>query len=150
MSHNIKQQLREARPKLRVVSPMSSWVVKVMGWFNIILGLSLVFSIDSDRFTDSLFLVNEYMSSWVWGCIFLLIGIVKLYSLACNSWSLARKSLMMGVAVKAAWMVALTVRTFFSPDTTFLNLTWVAVGLVQMGAYVWFMPPNIQTNKQRK
>lgn len=139
----------EARPKLRVVSPMSSWVVKVMGWFNIILGLSMIFSIDSNRFTESLFLVNEYMPSWAWGCIFLSLGIVKLYSLASNNWSLARKSLITGVAIKAAWMVALTIRTFVSPGSAFLSLTWVAVGLIQMGAYIWFMPPNIQTNKQK-
>ena len=146
----IEKQLREARPKLRVVSPLSSWVVKVMGWFNIILGLSVIFSIDSDRFTASLFLVNEYMPVWAWWYIFLLMGIVKLYALASNNWSLARKSLIMGVAVQAAWMVALTIRTFVSPGTALLNLTWVAVGLIQMGTYIWFMPPNIQTNKQKE
>lgn len=149
MSH-LEKQLREVRPRLRVVSPLSNWVVKVMGWFNIILGLSMIFSVDSDRFTASLFLVNEYTPFWAWGYVFLAIGITKLYSLAVNDWSLARKSLIMGVAVKAAWMVALTIRTFVSPGTAFLNLTWIAVGLIQMGAYIWFMPPSIQTNKQKK
>lgn len=146
----LQKQIQEARPNLKVVSPISHWIVLVMGWFNIVLGLSMIFAVDSERFVASLFLVNDYMPFWLWGWIFVTVGAVKLYALHSNNWELSRRSLMLGVSIKAAWMVALTIRTFVLPGTAFLNLTWIALALIQMGAYIWFMPPNIQTNKQEK
>lgn len=145
MAH-ITKQLEEARPSLRIVSPMSWWLVHVMGWFNILLGLSFLLAIDQDRITASFLIVNDILTFKFWGIVFILIGIVKLYSLKRNKWGLARKSLLLGVSVKAAWAIALTVRTLVSPGTVFLNLLWITVALLQMGCYVWFMPPAIQTN----
>lgn len=146
----IEKQIREARPKLKVASPLSHWIILITGWFNILLGLSMIFAVDSARFTAQLFLVNDYIKFWMWGFVFIAIGLMKLLSLKANNWGLARKSLVVGVSVKATWMVALTIRTFVAPGTAFLNLTWVALALIQMGCYIWFMPPNIQTNKQKE
>jgi len=150
MSKDIKHEIREARPKLRDVSPLAYWDVLVMGWFNIVLGATFIFGIDETRFAASLLIVNELFTFDFWGVIFILIGLLKLYSLRINNWKLSRSTLFLGVSVKAAWMIALTIRTFISPGTLFLNILWITIALLQIGAYIWFMPPSTASYNQRK
>lgn len=139
---NIDKELQHARPSLRSVAPLSWWVVLIMCLFNVIFGISLFFGIDQSRITAPLLIVNDILPYDFWGIVFFSLGILKLYALITNNWNLARRSLFVGVSVKAAWMVALTIRTFVSPGTVFLNVVWVTVALLQMGAYIWFLPPS--------
>lgn len=141
MTSKLEKELQHARPSLRSVSPLGWWTVLIMGLFNLVLGTSLLTAIDQSRITASLLIVNEVLTYQFWGIVFIVLGLIKLYSLAVNNWKLARSSLFIGVSVKAAWMVALTIRTLVSPGTVFLNLLWVTVALLQMGAYIWFLPP---------
>ena len=141
MTSKLDKELQEARPKLKVVSPLANWIVVVMAVFNLFLGTSFLFAIDQNRASASLLIVNDILTYKFWGIVFIAIGLVKLYSIFTNNWKLARSSLFLGVSVKAAWMVALTIRTFVSPGTVFLNLLWVTIALLQMGAYIWFLPP---------
>lgn len=147
---SLEKQIQKARPGLRVVSPSSWWTVLIMGVFNIFLGLSFLFLVDQTRFSASLLIVNDVLTFRFWGIVFVALGLVKLYALYSNNWNMARKSLFFGVSVKAAWMVALTVRTLISPGTFFLNLLWVTIALLQMGAYVWFLPPSMGPTKDSK
>jgi len=146
----LRHQLDKARPKLKVVSPLAYWDILVMGWFNIVLGLTFILGIDSARFTASLLIVNDLFTFDFWGVVFIIIGLLKLYSLRINNWKLARSTLFIGVSVKAAWMIALTIRTFISPGTLFLNILWVTIALLQIGAYIWFMPPSTEAYGQRR
>ncbi len=142
------RELHKARPSLKMVSPLAHWTIVVMAVFNILLGLSLFFGIDQTKFTASLIIVNEFLTFKFWGIVFLAIGAIKLFALKTNNWNLSRRSLLLGVSIKAAWAVALTVRTFISPGTFFVNIIWIALAALQMGAYVHFMPPLI-TNKEQ-
>lgn len=146
---NLKEQIRHARPSLRLVSPMAYWTIMVMAVFNFLLGLSLFFLVDNDRLSAPLIIVNDLFSYKFWGAIFILIGIVKAYALLKNKWELARHSLIIGVSVKAMWAVALIVRVLVSPGTFFLTLLWLTVALLQMGAYIWFLPHGyLATDKE--
>lgn len=147
---SLKHQIEKARPKLKVVSPLAYWVVLVMGWFNIILGTTFIIGIDATRFTAPLLIVNEILTFDFWGVVFIMIGIIKLYSLKVNNWKLSRSTLFLGVSVKGAWTIALTIRSFISPGTLLLNILWVTVALLQIGAYIWFMPPSAESYKQRR
>lgn len=146
----LRQELRDARPKLKAVSPLSYWIILVMGWFNIFLGSSFILAIDEAKFTASLLIVNDLLTFKFWGAVFIVIGILKLLSLKTNNWAFARNTLFIGVSVKAAWMVALVIRTFISPGTVFVSLLWVTIALLQIGAYIWFMPPSTEGYKQRR
>lgn len=146
----LKHQLEKARPKLKVVSPLAYWIVLVMGWFNIILGTTFIFGIDATRFTAPLLIVNELLTFDFWGAVFIFVGIMKLYSLRVNNWKLARSTLFVGVSIKAAWMIALTIRSFISPGTLLLNILWVTIAVLQIGAYIWFMPPSTDSYGQRR
>jgi hypothetical protein len=118
--------------------------VFILGVFNIILGASFLFGVDQARFTTPLLIVNDIFTFKVWGLLFIGLGILKLYSLLANKWELARQSLIVGVLVKATWAVALTIRSLVSPGTLFVNFIWIALALIQMVTYIFFMPPNIQ------
>lgn len=147
---SIEKQIQHARPKLRVVSPISHWIVMIMAFFNIILGISLWFLVDESRVSASLLIVNDLFTFKFWGVVFILIGIVKLYALLTNNWNLARKSLFLGVSVKAAWMVALIIRILISPGTILVSLLWATIALLQIGGYIWFLPPSNISDKQLK
>lgn len=140
---NLEKQLRKARPKLRYYNPQAWWTILVMAWFNLILGLSFITAIDESKITNSFLIVNDVLTFKVWGLIFISIGVAKLYSILSNRWELARSTLFVGVAVKAAWAVALIIRTLISPGTVFIDLLWITVAMLQMGAYIFFVPPNI-------
>lgn len=143
-------EIRDARPNLKVVSPLAHWIVFLLGVFNILLGFTLMFGIDKSRLSASLIIVNEFTSYTFWGVVFILLGIFKLYSLKVNDWNLARKSLIIGVSLKAAWSVALIFRVFISPGTVFITLCWLCIAAMQMAAYIFFMPPSTEGYKQRR
>ena len=152
MAHkqSLKTQLHIARPNLRTVSPMAYWTVLVMAFFNFVLGASLYLLFDAPRLSAPLIIVNDILTYKFWGIVFVAIGIMKIYSLLTNRWELARTSLIVGVAVKAAWSVALIVRVLVSPGTFFLTLLWVTVALLQMGAYIWFLPHGFVGNGKKE
>jgi hypothetical protein len=145
----LQKQLHKARPKLKMVSPMAYWTVMVMAIFNLLLGASLFLLVDETRLSASLIIVNDFLTYKFWGAVFIAIGFIKVYSLLSNDWNLARKSLIIGVAVKAAWSVALIVRVLVSPGTFFLTLLWVTVAMLQMGAYIWFLPHGFVGNGKK-
>lgn len=140
MKSSLKEQIRQARPSLRMVSPLAHWTVMTMAVFNLLLGASLLTLVDQTGLSAPLIIVNDLFTYKFWGIIFILIGFLKIYALVYNRWELARTSLFVGVSVKAAWAVALIIRVLVSPGTFFLTLLWVTVAALQMGAYIWFLP----------
>lgn len=150
MSSKVNKEIRAARPSLKKVSPLAHWTMLVMIGFNILLGSTLLFAVDSAKFTTSLLIVNSFLTYKFWGLVFLGIGLLKLYSVVTNHWELARKSLLVGVSIKACWAVALTIRAFISPGTFFIDLIWITIALLQMGAYINFIPPQLVGYKDVK
>lgn len=146
----LAQELRKARPKLRAVSPLAHWIICLYGVFNVLLGISFLLAIDATRFNSPLLIVNEIFSYDIWGAIFIAVGVLKLYSLKTNNWALSRRTLLIGVAIKAAWALALIVRIFVNPGTIFVTLLWVTLALVQIATYIFFMPPSAASYLQRR
>ena len=146
----LKEQLHWARPRLKQVSPLAHWTIFIMGLFNLLLGVALFMLVDSGRLSAPLIIVNGLLSYKFWGIVFIAIGLFKLYSLWSNRWELARASLMVGVSVKAMWAVELIFRVIVSPGTFFLTLLWLTVALLQMGAYIWFLPHGFVGNGKKE
>lgn len=150
MTPDLQKQLRNARPRLKVVSPLAHAVVMIFGIINILLGVSLFFAIDQSKIPTSLIIVNEVFNYHFWGIIFIVLGSIKLISLKLNNWNLSRKSLLLGVAVKAAWALALVVRALASPGTWLIAILWIALAAIQIATFIYFMPPSVVTNVQPK
>lgn len=150
MSRELAKKIRAARPTLKLVTPLSYRIIWIMALFNILLGSSMLIGIDSERVSASLIMVNELFSFRFWGIVFIGIGLLKFYALKTNNWELSRRSLLVGVAIKAAWSIALIVRALTSPGTVFLTLAWLCVAALQMSCYIFFMPPDVGDKKQLK
>lgn len=145
-----QKSIQHARPLLRLVSPLAHWIVFILALFNIVLGCTLFFALDQSRFTASLLIVNNIFTFQFWGVVFVALGLFKFWSLLTNNWRTARASLLIGVVIKSSWAITLTVRTFVSPGTLFLNFIWIALALVQAMTYIFFMPPSVQPEIEEK
>jgi len=145
---NIEKQIQKARPSLKTVTPLVHAIITVYAYFNIVFGLSLFFAIDQSKISASLLIVNNIFSYKFWGAVFIAVGIFKLFALKTNNWNLSRKSLLVGVAIKAAWGVALVVRSLTSPGTFLVSIIWVALATIQVVTFIFFMPPAVKTDKQ--
>jgi len=150
VSSELQKQLRDARPRLKLVSPLAHAVVMIFGIINIVLGVSLLFAIDESKISTSLLIVNDVFNYHFWGILFIVIGLIKLMSLKLNNWNLSRKSLLLGVAIKAAWALALIVRALASPGTWLVAILWIALAAIQIATFIYFMPPSVVTNIQPK
>jgi hypothetical protein len=140
MTKDIERKIRKAQPRLRKARPLPFWIILIFAFFNIAIGISLYLSFDADRITASLLVVNELFTFKAWGIVFVGVGLVKLYSLITNNWILARHSLLLGVFIKSAWAIALTVRAFTSSGTLLMDLLWVTLALIQIATFIFLVP----------
>ena len=150
MTRELQKQLHKARPSLRSVSPLAFWIVVIYSVFNFALGISLLFAIDQSKITAPLLIVNDFFTYRFWGVVFILVGVLKLFALKTNNWSLSRKSLLVGVGIKAAWAFALIFRSLTSPGTWLVTIIWFALVAIQITTFIFFMPRSVAGEKQDK
>jgi hypothetical protein len=146
----LEKQIQKARPLLKTVTPLAYWIITIYAYFNILLGISLFLAVDQSKITASLLIVNDIFSYKFWGIVFMAIGVLKLVALHTNNWKLSRQSLLVGVAIKAAWALALVVRSLTSPGTWLVSIIWIALAAIQIVTFIFFMPPSMATNKQSR
>lgn len=140
MTKNIERKIRQAQPRLRKARPLPFWIITIFAGFNIALGVSLYLSFDASRISASLLVVNELFTFRFWGIVFVLVGLLKIFALTTNNWILARQSLLIGVSIKAAWAIALTVRAFTSSGTLLVDLMWITLALIQIATFIFLVP----------
>lgn len=142
-THELTKKLQQARPSLRTVTPLAHWILVVFAWFNVLLGVSLLIAIDQSRISSPLLIVNDIFNYRFWGVVFIAIGVLKLFALKTNNWALSRRSLLVGISIKAAWAIALIIRSLTSPGTWLITLIWLALACIQIVTFIFFMPPAI-------
>ena len=142
MRDKLVDQIRAARPSLRLVSPISYWFVILMGVFNILIGTAFITSLSELTDGSALRAVSKIIPFDMWGFLFILLGVTKLYSIITNSWSLARYSLLAGVLLKSVWAVALVIRSFYEEDVLFTTYMWISMATTQIICYIYFLPPT--------
>ena len=142
MRDKLVGQIRAARPSLRLVSPISYWFVILMGVFNVLIGIAFITSLSEPTNDLALMAVSKIIPFDMWGFLFILLGVAKLYSIITNSWSLARYSLLAGVLLKSVWAVALVIRSFYAEDGLFTTYMWISIAITQIICYIYFLPPT--------
>lgn len=135
-----ERQIRQARPKLRDVAPITYWITKSTAIFNIIFGLSLLFGLDSLRWRETFFILNDFLTSELWGAIFIMLGMYGIISLGINSWTNSRRYLLAGVAVKATWTTTSAARALLYNGTFMVNILWATLAMIQIVTYIFFHP----------
>lgn len=141
MRPELEKELRQARPSLRLISPVSFYFIALMGVFNIVVGLAMIaigLSFDDPVLT----VLTAIIPAWVWGALFLSLGVFKLVALKANHWLLTRSSLLAGVALKSSWAVALVIQVLQVSDNIFLTTCWITIAITQVIVYVHFLPPQ--------
>lgn len=139
---DINRKIKEARPRLQTIAPLSSSITTGFAIFNIVLGAGLMFQ---KARTVEFFIVNDFLNYQIWGAIFMLLGVVMGTALIMNSWRITRWSLLIGIFLKLWWWLALLVRDVFQDgnNTLFLGL-WTFVTFVQIILYINFLPKDLK------
>jgi len=138
---DISRKIKEARPRLRTVAPLSSALTIGYSIFNIVLGTGLL---SQQARTVEFFIVNEFMSYQAWGSFFIVLGVVMGSALLVNSWRFTRWSLIIGIFLKIWWLLALFVRDVFQDgNNSILLIMWAFVTFVQIVLFVNFLPKDI-------
>lgn len=135
---DIKKMIKEVRPKLKVVSPLAAAIMFGYGVINLFLGIGLFFYVNPSP--DSEFaVITPYTPFEVWGVIFFLIGLFKLFTYYRNDWVNMRRSLILGVLIKSIWFFALFIR-WLDGSSIILLVVWGFFMYVQIVTFRHFIP----------
>ena len=138
----IEKRIRQARPKLKLVSPLAAAIIMGYGFVNLALGLGLWIYVNPTP--DSTFAVITPLTSFhFWAVVFTVLGVFKLYSYFRNDWSKMRLSLIIGVLIKSIWFIALFFR-FLDGGSVLLLVIWFFFMYIQIVTYIHFIPNTKQ------
>jgi len=133
----LQQALKEARPKLSTVAPLTAAICWGFVVVNLILGLGMYFLYST---TISPIAVASVVSYQVWGIVLGGLGVVTAYFLLSNNWNATRQSQLAGLLLKSIWAIALVVRSFEEPRTILITAVWLFFAYVQAVTYIHFLP----------
>lgn len=139
---DIAKKIREIRPRLKEVSPLAASILLGYGVINILLGIGMLFYVNPSP--EAVFaIVNSVVTFQVWGVVFILLGLAKLYGYFRNDWNFMKGLLVAGLSVKAAWAIALFIR-FLDGGSILLLVIWLFFAYVQLVTYIHFIPNTRQ------
>lgn len=131
----IDRKLKELRPSLRHVAPLTFFNSVGFALFNLVTGILFFF------FPVTNFVIVGIISLKLWAILFASLGLVFLFALWSNNWQVTRRMHLLGIFVKTAWLMELVARL---PTRGYAGLVLVFVwGLLiylQFITYVYFTP----------
>lgn len=133
--HEVKGKLKELRPSLRLVAPLTWTIILGFGILNLVLGWSLMHY----PLGTPLAIVSDYTPLQLYGAMFIALGVAMLLNLWRNNWRWLRRLLLIGLLIKTIWLFALVMRLFNGGSAIILVL-WMFITHVQAMAYVYFIP----------
>lgn len=143
-TREITQAIKDARPKLSVISPLVAKIVIGFAVLNLLLGAGLA---STSALPSTPLIVAPTAGAYqVWGALFFILGLVMLWVYRKNNWKVIRYTFVLGMCFKFAWAIALAVR-YVSGDfgNPLVLIMWLFIAYVQAAAYIHFMPiPQIQ------
>lgn len=143
----MKNQLRQARPSLRLASPLTFWICVGFAVVNIFLAIVIFTQPD----TSHLALYFSIFTPRFYGSLFLLQVIIISISLLMNSWKYTRLALGMGLFIKAFYaysLIELGLRTGLIHSLAITSL-WLFITWVQFCTIVYFAVPFIHAKDAR-
>lgn len=137
----IQERIRDLRPPLRLVSPLSFWLTLGFGLFNLSVGAFLYHT----QIMSALSIAG-ILSLRIWGIIFGIHGALTLFYLWRNNWNSMKHLMIAGAAIKTVWLLELVVEAVkgASPILVFI---WALLLYVQVSTYIYFTPVSPHVNK---
>lgn len=142
MNSELKFRLKELRPSLYTIAPLTFCIC----WGYAVINLGLGAGMYSLYRPETPIAVANIFTYQVWGIIFILIGLLSVIALIKNSWKTTRILLLWGLTAKAVWAIALVVRCFIDSRTILITLVWLFFAYIQAITYIFFIP-KINGNK---
>lgn len=142
----LPQLLKSARPRLRDAAPLTYSICLSFAIANFSIGLGFYFLYTP---TVPVAVINYIFTAQVWGAIFIASSLVSLYGLTSNRWNLVRQTIILQLAIKATWTVALVIRVFHSPNTIIFTIVWLTLASIQAATYIYFIPSIGDTEYDR-
>lgn len=130
---NIDKVLRDIRPKLRVVAPLTYFISWGFAIFNVAISVPLY------RINEESFLIVGVVSTKIWAAAFFVMGFLIMYALLKNKWKLDQNLMLLGVFLKSAWLMELIARTV-NGKSFILVAIWSLLLYLQFVAYLYFTP----------
>lgn len=136
MSDNTNAVLSRIRPLLRHIAPMAFWFSAGFGVFNILIGLGLY---------NAKILITLQIAGVVpfrvWGILFLVLGVLMIYSLLSNNWKLTKNLNLVGIGIKLTWWLELLSELLTGTSKTpFLIIIWSLLLFFQFIVFIYFTP----------
>lgn len=131
----VKRKIKELRPNLRHIAPLTWTLILGFGVLNLVLGVSLMYF----KLGTPLAIVSEITPLPLYGVYFFMLGVFMLYHLVRNNWRAMRVLLLMGLLIKTIWLFALVIRLFQGGSAIILSL-WLFITYVQAMTYIYFIP----------
>lgn len=133
---SIEKTLSKIRPKLRHVSPTTFWFSAGFGVFNVLVGLGLF-----NAKILTVLKVAGVIPLKVWGVIFVVHGLLMIYSLAINNWTLSRSLNSVGIGIKTMWWLELLNEFIYGTTRSpFLLIIWSLLLFFQIIVFIYFTP----------
>lgn len=136
--NDLKQTIKDIRPSLRIVAPLTFYIILGYSLFSLILGVSYNFV--QERLPEmqivGIFNIKQ------WSIIFAFYSIVTLILLALNDWNNLKKWLVVGILVKGFWLFQL-ISVAISHSSLMLMLSvfvWTMFLYLQILTYIYFTP----------
>lgn len=128
----LSKKIREARPKLSLVSPL-------------VYSISWGFAVTNFMIAHSLYVSQTtfMFDHRIWSIIFVLLGLGLTYGLVMNEWKVTKRVMVTGLFVKATWTIFLVVLAFQEPSTTGVLGIWILLSYIQAMSIVHFIPDGV-------
>lgn len=132
------KQIRQARPKLKIIAPLTNWVIIAYIILNMFVAMSLATTMQPIRNP----IVFGGVGRYAWAVIFAFLGFHLLYGKLTNNWEMIKRNFIVGLITKTLWMYALLYLTYIYGWRQYLGILglWLAVMLIQYGAVVVSIP----------
>lgn len=132
-------EMKDIRPSLKSVAPLTAWNVRGFGILNtFLLGVGLYFLAP---YIKSFHAVGT-LPIRIWTFIFLIHGLFILGFLKTNNWRAIKTSLLIGCFIKIAWVLQFVSLSIQTPTPLILSLMGFGILLlyIQIGTYINFTP----------
>jgi hypothetical protein len=138
--------LGKVRPRLRIADAKTYYISWGYAIVNIVLGLGMFFLYE----TRIPLVVVNVLSYKQWGVLFLILGMLKAYSLLSNRWNMIKQLMILGLILKIFWGIALVIRCIIAPQTILITGVWLIFLYVESVIYIYFLPPYIDIKGNQK
>lgn len=138
---NINKKLKNARPRLFTIAPLTTSVCWGFSIVNIVIGLAMIIIYKG---TIAPIPIADVLSYRLWGAVFLSMGLFGAISLIRNNWRITRWVQLLGILVKSIWLIALIVRCFYYPQTVLITAVWFFFAYIQAMVYIFFIPSHFR------